>query len=169
MQLHLNGAPVEVAAGPGDLLLWVLRDELGLTGTRFGCGAGLCGACTVHIDGVATRSCITPLALVEGKQVRTIEGLSAPGSDSAILLHPLQQAFIEEQVPQCAWCMSGQLMTAAAFLAQNPMPTEDEIVEAMNNNFCRCGCYVRIKRAVQSAATRMAAANALALSQEAAA
>lgn len=169
MQIHLNGAPVEVAAGPGDLLLWVLRDELGLTGTRFGCGAGLCGACTVHVDGVATRSCITPLALVEGTQVRTIEGLSTPGSDSALLLHPLQQAFIEEQVPQCAWCMSGQLMTAAAFLAQNPAPTEDEIIEAMNNNFCRCGCYVRIKRAVQSAAARMAATNAPALSEEAAA
>ena len=160
MQLHVNGAPVEVNAGAGDLLLWVLRDELGLIGTRFGCGAGICGACTVHVDGEATRSCITPLALVEGKQVRTIEGLAAKAADGTLTLHPLQQAFIDEQVPQCAWCMSGQLMTAAAFLAQNPAPTEDEIIEAMDNNYCRCGCYVRIKRAVQAAAGHMAAAPA---------
>lgn len=158
MQLHINGAPVEVTAGKGDLLLWVLRDELGLIGTRFGCGAGLCGACTVHVDGVPTRACITPLVAVEGKQVRTIEGLAARGEDGSLVLHALQQAFIDEQTPQCAWCMSGQIMTAAAFLEQNPSPSEDEIIEAMDNNFCRCGCYARIKRAVKLAADRMAAA-----------
>lgn len=155
MQLNINGAPVEVAAAEGDLLLWVLRDELGLIGTRVGCGAGICGACTVHVDGAATRSCITPLAAVAGKQVRTIEGMAEANDDGSLTLHPLQQAFIAEQVPQCGWCMSGQIMTAAAFLAQNPTPTEDEIVEALNNNYCRCGCYVRIKAAVASAAGQM--------------
>ena len=157
MQLNINGAPVEVAAEPGDLLLWVLRDELGLIGTRFGCGAGICGACTVHVDGAATRACITPLAAVEGKQIRTVEGLAAQADDGTLTLHPLQEAFIAEQVPQCGWCMSGQMMTAAAFLAQNPSPSEDEIIEAMSNNYCRCGCYARIKRAVASAAVQMAA------------
>ena len=157
MQLNINGAPVEVTSGPGDLLLWVLRDELGMIGTRFGCGAGICGACTVHVDGVATRSCITPLALVDGKEVRTIEGMAAADADGTLVLHPLQQAFVDVQVPQCAWCMSGQIMTAAAFLAQNPSPNEDEIVAAMGNNYCRCGCYARIKRAVAQAAEQMAA------------
>ena len=158
MQLHINGAAVEVAAGPGDLLLWVLRDELGLIGTRFGCGAGICGACTVHVDGAARRACITPLGAVEGKQIRTIEGLAAQAGDGTITLHPLQEAFIAEQVPQCGWCMSGQMMTAAAFLAQNPSPSEAEIIEAMSNNYCRCGCYARIKRAIAGAAVQMAAA-----------
>ncbi len=153
MQLNINGEAVEVTAGVGDLLLWVLRDELGLIGTRFGCGAGICGACTVHVDGVATRSCITPLALVEGKAVRTIEGMAGRTEDGELVLHALQQAFIDEQTPQCAWCMSGQIMTAAAFLAANPTPTEEEIVEAMADNYCRCGCYTRIKRAVAKAAT----------------
>ncbi len=156
MQLNINGAPVEVTSGPGDLLLWVLRDELGMIGTRFGCGAGICGACTVHVDGVATRSCLTPLALVEGKEIRTIEGMAEAGADGKFVLHPLQQAFIDVQVPQCAWCMSGQIMTAAAFLAQNPSPTEEQIVDAMGNNYCRCGCYARIKRAVAQAAEQMA-------------
>ncbi len=156
MQLNINGAPVEVTAGPGDLLLWVLRDELGMIGTRFGCGAGICGACTVQVDGVATRSCITPLAMVDGKEVRTIEGMATADADGTLVLHPLQQAFIDVQVPQCAWCMSGQIMTAAAFLAQNPSPSEDEIVAAMGNNYCRCGCYARIKRAVAQAAEQMA-------------
>lgn len=160
MQLQINGAPIEVAAGPGDLLLWVLRDELGMIGVRFGCGAGICGACTVQVDGVATRSCLTPLAAVEGKQVRTIEGMASTAEDGALILHPLQQAFIDQQVPQCAWCMSGQIMTAAAFLEQNPSPSDDEIVEAMSNNYCRCGCYVRIKRAIKAAANSMAAAQA---------
>jgi isoquinoline 1-oxidoreductase alpha subunit len=155
MQLNINGSPVDVTAGSGDLLLWVLRDELGLIGTRFGCGAGICGACTVHVDGVATRSCLTPLSLVAGKQVRTIEGMATQAEDGTLALHPLQQAFIDVQVPQCAWCMSGQIMTAAAFLEQNPAPSEDEIVDAMGNNYCRCGCYTRIKRAVAQAAEQM--------------
>jgi isoquinoline 1-oxidoreductase alpha subunit len=157
MQLNINGAPVEVTAGAGDLLLWVLRDELGMIGTRVGCGAGICGSCTVHVDGVATRACITPLALVEGKLVRTIDGMATVNDDGMITLHPLQQAFIDVQVPQCAWCMSGQIMTAAAFLAQNPAPSEEQIVEAMGNNYCRCGCYARIKRAVAEAAEQMVA------------
>lgn len=157
MQLNINGAPVEVAGEAGDLLLWVLRDELGLIGTRFGCGAGICGACTVHVDGLATRACITPLGAVAGKQVRTVEGLAEVQADGAPALHPLQQAFIAEQVPQCGWCMSGQMMTAAAFLEQNPTPSEDEIIEALSNNYCRCGCYARIKAAVASAAGQMAA------------
>ena len=157
MQLNINGSPVEVSGGPGELLLWVLRDELGMIGTRFGCGAGICGACTVHVDGVATRSCITPLAMVQDKQIRTIEGMATAAEDGTLVLHPLQQAFIDVQVPQCAWCMSGQIMTAAAFLAQNPSPSEDEIVAAMGNNYCRCGCYARIKRAVAQAADQMAA------------
>lgn len=147
MHLMINGEDREVSAEPADMLLWVIRDELAMTGTKFGCGAGICGACTVHIDGVATRSCITPLAALEGKAIRTIEGLA-----SADTLHPVQQAFVDEQVPQCGWCMSGQIMTAAAFLASNPAPSEDEIVEAMGNNYCRCGCYVRILRAVKKGA-----------------
>ncbi|MCB0115599.1 MAG: (2Fe-2S)-binding protein [Caldilineaceae bacterium] len=147
MQLTINGNQVDVADGAGRMLLWVLRDELGMTGTRFGCGAGICGACTVHVDGVATRACVTPLALAEGKEIRTIEGL-AEGD----VLHPVQQAFIDQQVPQCGWCMSGQIMTAAAFLDANPSPSDDDIVEAMGNNYCRCGCYVRIKEAVRQAA-----------------
>lgn len=151
MHLIINGKEQIVDDGGERLLLWVLRDELGLTGTRFGCGAGICGSCTVHVDGVATRSCITPLAALADKEIRTIEGLA--GTDG---LHPVQQAFIDQQVPQCGWCMSGQIMTAAAFLAANPAPDEAEIVKAMGNNYCRCGCYVRIKAAVQQAAGDMA-------------
>jgi isoquinoline 1-oxidoreductase alpha subunit len=147
MQLTINGSQVEVADGTERMLLWVLRDELGMTGTRFGCGAGICGACTVHVDGVATRSCVTPLALAEGKEIRTIEGL-ADGD----VLHPVQQAFIDLQVPQCGWCMSGQIMAAAAFVDATPNPSDDQIVEAMGDNYCRCGCYVRIKAAVRQAA-----------------
>lgn len=150
MQLKINGEIREVADGDR-LLLWTLRDELGLTGTRFGCGAGICGVCTVHVDGVATRSCLIPLSAVAGKEIRTIEGL-ADGE----ALHPVQQAFLDQQVPQCGWCMSGQIMTAAAFLAQNPEPSDAEIVQALGNNYCRCGCYVRIKTAVQQAAAAMA-------------
>jgi isoquinoline 1-oxidoreductase alpha subunit len=156
MQLLINGEPYEVADDPNALLLWVLRDELGLTGTKFGCGIGLCGACTVHLDGVAVRACSTPLAAAAGREIRTIEGLAERTADGVIMLHPVQQAFIDEQVPQCGWCMSGQIMTAAAFLAQNPTPSEEEIVDAMGNNYCRCGCYVRIKRAVTRAAEQLA-------------
>ena len=147
MQLTINGKQVEVADGAERMLLWVLRDELGMIGTRFGCGAGICGACTVHVDGVATRSCVTPLALTQDKEIRTIEGL-ADGD----VLHPVQQAFIDLQVPQCGWCMSGQIMAAAAFVDATPNPSDDQIVEAMGTNYCRCGCYVRIKEAVRQAA-----------------
>ena len=147
MKLTINNESREVSGEAADMLLWVLRDELEMTGTKFGCGAGICGACTVHVDGVATRSCITPLAAVEGKVIRTIEGLATGGA-----LHPVQQAFIDEQVPQCGWCMSGQIMTAAAYLESNKAPSEDEIVEAMGNNYCRCGCYVRILSAVKKGA-----------------
>ena len=157
MQLKINGKAFEVADDPR-LLLWVLRDELGLIGTKFGCGAGICGACTVHVDGEATRSCITSLADVEGKEIRTIEGLATPAADGTIILHPVQQAFMEQQVPQCGWCMSGQMMTAAAFLAKNSSPSEAELVEAMDRNYCRCGCYARIKTAVAQAATTIQAA-----------
>ena len=157
MQLMINDQQWEVADEPGTMLLWILRDALGLTGVKYGCGMGICGACTVHIDGVATRSCVTPLAVAENRHVRTIEGLAATAPTDADGLHPVQQAFIDEQVPQCGWCMSGQIMTAAAFLAQNPQPTEAEIVDAMSNNYCRCGCYVRIKRAITQAAQQMAA------------
>ena len=153
MDLTINGATYTVDADPSDLLLWVLRDELEMTGTKYGCGAGICGACTVHVDGVATRACITPLAAVEGRAVRTIEGL-ADGET----LHPVQQAFIDAQVPQCGWCMSGQIMTAAAFLETTPAPSDDEIVAALGNNYCRCGCYVRILQAVKQAAEQTGAA-----------
>ena len=157
MQLNINGKAVEVASEPSELLLWVLRDELGMIGTRYGCGAGICGACTVHVDGIATRACITTLAGVEGKQVRTIEGLANENPDGTLKLHPVQQAFIDTQTPQCAWCMSGQIMTAAAFLEDNPGANEAEIVDAMAGNYCRCGCYVRIKAAVAQAGEQMLA------------
>lgn len=157
MQLTINDQVYTVADDPNAMLLWALRDELGLTGTKFGCGAGICGACTVHIDGVAMRACVTPVVAAAGRIIRTIEGLAATGSDGVITLHPVQQAFVDEQVPQCGWCMSGQIMMAAAFLAQNTTPSEEDIVNAMGNNYCRCGCYVRIKRAVTRAATQMAA------------
>lgn len=150
MKLKINGQEKEVT-GEG-MLVWALRDELGMTGTKIGCGAGLCGACTVMVDGVATRSCSTPVNAVAGKNIVTIEGL-ADGDN----LHPMQQAFIEHQVPQCGWCMSGQIMTATAFLEQNPAASEAEVIEAMNKNFCRCGCYVRIKSAVLDAQQKMAA------------
>ncbi len=150
MKLLINGEAQEVDAESTEPLLWVLRDTLGMTGTRFGCGAGICGACTVHVDGQATRSCVTPLSLVEGKEIRTIEGLA-----TAEALHPVQQAFIDEQVPQCGWCMSGQIMTAAAFLENNSDASDEQMVDAMNNNYCRCGCYARIRRAVKRAAGEM--------------
>ena len=153
MELTINGVQHAVADNPDDMLLWVLRDELGMIGTKFGCGIGICGACTVHVDGVATRACITPLAAVVDADIVTIEGLA----DGATL-HPVQEAFVAHQVPQCGWCMSGQIMTAAAFLATNATPAENEITEAMGDNYCRCGCYVRIKEAVTAAAAQMAAA-----------
>ena len=142
----LNGKPVNVDDDPSTPLLWVLRDSLGLMGTKFGCGMALCGACTVHLDGKAIRSCVSPLARVAGKRVTTIEGLSAN------LSHPLQRAWIEVDVPQCGYCQSGQIMSAAVLLAQNAKPTDKDIDEAMSGNICRCGTYTRIRRAIHRAA-----------------
>ena len=141
----LNGKPVNVDDDPSTPLLWVLRDSLGLTGTKFGCGMALCGACTVHLDGKAIRSCVAPLARVAGKRVTTIEGLSAN------LSHPLQRAWIEVDVPQCGYCQSGQIMSAAVLLAQNAKPTDKDIDEAMSGNICRCGTYARIRKAIHRA------------------
>jgi isoquinoline 1-oxidoreductase alpha subunit len=152
MKLDINGKTVEVSDAPSRLLLWVLRDELGLIGTKFGCGAGICGSCTVHVNGAATRACITPLSAVAGKAIRTIEGLADVRADGEVKFHPVQQAWIDEQVPQCGWCQSGQMMQAAAFLQQTPKPSDEQIVEAMSGNYCRCGCYMRIKKAVSRAA-----------------
>lgn len=146
VNVTINNSVVEVDANPETSLLWALREHLGLTGTRFGCGAGLCGACTVHIDGVATFSCQTQLKDVEGRKVTTIEGLS-PGGD-----HPVQRAWVAEQTPQCGYCQSGQIMRAAALLSQNPDPTREEIITEMSANLCRCGTYPRIVRAVERAA-----------------
>ncbi len=142
----LNGKPVNVDDDPSTPLLWVLRDSLGLTGTKFGCGMALCGACTVHLDGKAIRSCVAPLARVAGKRVTTIEGLSPN------LSHPLQRAWIEVDVPQCGYCQSGQIMSAAVLLAQNARPTDRDIDEAMSGNICRCGTYTRIRKAIHRAA-----------------
>ena len=153
MEIVVNGKTYQVTDEPDRPLLWVLRDELELTGTKFGCGVGICGACEVHLDGKIARSCIVSLSTVKGKSIRTIEGLANEGD-----LHPVQQAFLDEQVHQCGWCMSGQMMRAVALLEQNPNPTEEEIIAGMSANFCRCGTYGRIKRAVARAATEMATA-----------
>jgi isoquinoline 1-oxidoreductase alpha subunit len=145
--LRVNGSERKVNVAPDTPLLWVLRDTLELTGTKYGCGAGLCGSCTVHLDGEAARSCVTPVSVAVGKAITTIEGLSSAGS------HPLQQAWIAEDVPQCGYCQSGQIMQAAALLAKAPHPTEQEIIDAMNGNLCRCGTYLRIRRAIVRAAS----------------
>jgi isoquinoline 1-oxidoreductase alpha subunit len=142
----VNDKRVSVDADPKTPLLWALRDHIGLTGTKYGCGAGLCGACTVHVDGVAVRSCSVDLASLEGKKVTTIEGLSASSS------HPLQKAWIVEEVPQCGYCQSGQIMKAAELLATNKAPTRAQIVEHMDGNICRCGTYHRIISAIERAA-----------------
>jgi len=151
IQFTLNGKAQSVDVDPQMPLLWVLRDTLNLTGTKFGCGMALCGACTVHIDGEATRSCITPVSEVAGKKVTTIEGLSADVS------HPVQKAWIELDVPQCGYCQSGQIMSAAALLAKNPRPTDAEVDDAMSGNICRCGTYQRIREAIHRAAQMHAA------------
>jgi aerobic-type carbon monoxide dehydrogenase small subunit (CoxS/CutS family) len=145
LTLHVNGQTYTVDVDPETPLLWVLRDTLGFTGTKYSCGMGLCGACTVHLDGEATRSCITPVADAADREITTIEGLSADGS------HPVQQAWIEESVPQCGYCQPGQIMTAAALLAQNPQPTDEDIDAAMSHVICRCGTYPRIRRAIHNA------------------
>lgn len=150
----INGRQV-TPDGPDDApLLWVIRDEIGLKGTKFGCGIGQCGACTVHIDGQAARSCVTPLKAVAGRSVTTIEGLDPKGA------HPVQTAWVEAQAPQCGYCQSGQIMQAAALLAKTPHPTDAEIEQGMNGNLCRCMAYVRIKQAIKLASTRKQGAHA---------
>jgi isoquinoline 1-oxidoreductase subunit alpha len=139
----LNGKEVEVSAEDDANLLWTLRERLNLTGTKYGCGVSLCGVCTVHLDGKPIKSCITPLAAVAGKKVTTIEGLSENRS------HPMQVAWIEEQVPQCGYCQSGQIMQAAALLEENPNPSREEIIKHMNGVLCRCGTYLRILKAIE--------------------
>jgi isoquinoline 1-oxidoreductase subunit alpha len=145
--LRVNGSDRKISVPPETPLLWVLRDNLQLVGTKYGCGAGFCGACTVHVEGAPTRSCSTPISQVAGKTITTIEGLSA-GSQ-----HPLQQAWIAEEVPQCGYCQSGQIMAAAALLAKNPHPNEEQIAAFMAGNICRCGTYERIRRAILRAAS----------------
>jgi len=142
-KLKINGALVDIETDGSTPLLWVLREQLGLTGTKYGCGIAACGVCTVHVDGRAVRSCVMPLAAVEGKQVTTIEGLGGE--------HPVQRAWIEEQVPQCGYCQSGMLMTAAGLLARHPEPTEVQIKQLITN-LCRCGTYPRVRAAIQRAA-----------------
>jgi len=144
--LRVNGSDRKVDVLANTPLLWVLRDTLRLSGTKFGCGAGLCGACTVHVEGEARRSCSTPVSQAAGKNITTIEGLSANG------LHPLQQAWIAEDVPQCGYCQVGQIMSAAALLTKTPQPSDDQITEGMAGNICRCGTYDRIRRAIHRAA-----------------
>ena len=147
--VRVNGVDHEFDGDPQLPLLWYLRDVLGLTGSKFGCGAGLCGACTVHQDGVAVRSCITPVGSVEGNEITTIEALSANGD------HPLQNAWRELDVPQCGYCQSGQMMQAASMLADNTSPSDDDIDSAMQGNICRCGAYQRIRAAIKQAAEEM--------------
>ena len=152
--LRVNGSEQKVSVPPETPLLWVLRDTLQLTGTKFGCGAGFCGACTVHVEGSAIRSCSTPVSQVAGKSITTIEGLGASG------LHVLQQAWIAEEVPQCGYCQTGQIMTAAALLGRTPNPSDEQITQAMNGNLCRCGTYLRIRAAIHKAAELGASASA---------
>ena len=144
--LKVNNQEITVDAAPETPLLWVLRDHLGLTGTKFGCGLALCGACTVHVDGQATRSCVLPLSAVAGKAITTVEGLSHDRS------HPVQKAWLEIDVPQCGYCQSGQIMAAAALLNTIPKPTDADIDAAMSGNICRCGTYTRIRKAIHHAA-----------------
>ena len=149
IEFKLNGSKTKLDPQPETTLLWVLREHLKLTGTKFGCGSGLCGACTVHLNGQPTRSCITPVSALAGKSVTTIEGLSKNQS------HPLQKAWVEAQVPQCGYCQSGQIMQAAALLESNKNPSREEIVAYMNGNICRCGTYLRIIRAIKIASAEV--------------
>lgn len=144
--LTLNGQRREIDADPEMPLLWALRDVLKLTGTKYGCGVALCGACTVHLEGAPVRACVTPIAAVAGKRVTTVEGLSPDGS------HPVQRAWVEENVAQCGYCQAGQIMSAAALLARRPDPSDDDVDAALAGNLCRCGTYVRIRKAVRRAA-----------------
>jgi isoquinoline 1-oxidoreductase subunit alpha len=146
MQLTINNQTMDIDVDGNTPLLWVLRDEIGLTGTKYGCGMALCGACTVHVDGIPIRACVTPVAAVAGQAITTIEGLSSDRS------HPVQQAWMELDVPQCGYCQSGQIMSAVALLANNPKPTDADIDAAMSGNLCRCGTYPRIRAAIHRAA-----------------
>ena len=161
VEFTLNGKSVNTDDDPGTPLLWVVRDTFKLKGSKFGCGAGLCGACTMHVDGRAMRTCTLPLAAVAGKQVTTIEGLGTPEQ-----LHPLQAAWTEISVPQCGYCQSGQIMSAAALLEKNPSPSEAEVDAAMSGNLCRCGCYPRIKQAILAVAAGDLAYDAAAVGGE---
>lgn len=145
-KINVNGVDHQVDVDADTPLLWVLRDTLKLVGTKYGCGIAQCGACTIHINGTALRSCILSIEAVEGKEITTIEGLSDDGS------HPVQQAWIEHDVPQCGYCQAGQIMSASALLAENKNPSDNDIAEAMNGNICRCGTYTRIKAAIKTAA-----------------
>jgi isoquinoline 1-oxidoreductase alpha subunit len=144
--LNINGKQQQVDVDPATPMLWVLRDQLGLVGTKYGCGVAMCGACTIHLGGVAVRSCQLPVSQVGRQAITTIEGLSEQGD------HPVQQAWLEHDVPQCGYCQAGQIMNAAAFLEANPSPSDEEIEAAMNGNICRCGTYTRIKAAIKTAA-----------------
>jgi isoquinoline 1-oxidoreductase subunit alpha len=150
LSLTVNRRKVQVEVDPDTPLLWVLRDHLDLVGTKFGCGGGFCGACTVHLDGVAAKSCRVTADKAQGRQIVTIEGLSVTAGRPNVP-HPVQRAWGEIDVPQCGYCQAGQMMTAAALIARTPHPTDDEIAEAMNGNLCRCGTYVRIRQAVRRA------------------
>lgn len=150
MTLHINGQPHQVDVPDQMLVLWVLRDLLEMNGTKYGCGIGQCGACTIHVDGKASRACLLPVGDLVGKEITTIEGLSEGNT-----LHPLQKAWINVDVPQCGYCQSGQIMQAAALLAENARPSGEEIKEHMNGNLCRCGTYVRIQEAIQIAAEEL--------------
>ena len=145
ISLDVNGKKLTVDVDPATPVLWVLRDHLNLTGTKYGCGIAQCGACTIHLDGNATRSCILPVSQAENKQITTIEGISENGD------HPVQKAWLEHDVPQCGYCQAGQIMTAVALLKQNPHPTDQEIESGMHGNLCRCGTYLRIRAAVKTA------------------
>ena len=150
--LKVNGKPYQLDVDPTTPLLWVIREQVGLTGTKFGCGMAQCGACTIHLDGSPIRSCVTPVQLADNKEVTTIEGIAPDDAG----LHAVQQAWIEEQVPQCGYCQSGQIMSAAALLANNSSPTDEDIDRAMSGNICRCGTYSRIKKGIKRAAAEIA-------------
>jgi isoquinoline 1-oxidoreductase alpha subunit len=147
--LNINGKSMQVDVDPATPVLWVLRDHLDLVGTKYGCGVAACGACTIHLDGNAVRSCIMPVSSVGGSKITTIEGLSEKGD------HPVQKAWLEHDVPQCGYCQAGQIMSASALLANNPNPSDEDIDNAMNGNICRCGTYLRIKAAVKTAAQNL--------------
>lgn len=156
LTLQINGKSFNLDIDPDTPLLWVIRESVGMTGTKFGCGIAQCGACTVHLDGAPIRSCVTPAKVAEGREITTIEGIGTRDSG----LHPVQQAWIDEQVPQCGYCQSGQIMSAVALLERIPAPTDADIDAAMSGNICRCGTYPRIRRGVKRAATAITASAA---------